>query len=234
MFLKDAESMMVVPYHYNTMTLSYILGGNVYDISSIIGDTITIEQSDEDAVTKKNEFTKIPVLENGFCGKYDFTAQCLDLQNNVLKSCFFAFVGENNNGSKPAAFKQDMGILYALIRIRFKDESLPDVFLPKVKLDSKAFVNQLKTRASQGNIVGTAFPTKVAVDYQSNTLCPFGDEAQNSTFAPYTPLVFVPRDKTPFFYSYSYSSTQDKYRKVDFSNGYVSDVLVTESTGIWS
>ena len=52
--LMKAESMMLVPYVYNSTYGDYVLGSDVYDISEVIGDSIVIEQSEGDSVTKEN------------------------------------------------------------------------------------------------------------------------------------------------------------------------------------
>ena len=156
--LKKAESMMVVPYVYDSTLNDYVLGEDVYDISAVIGDSIVIEQSDGSTTAKENEFVGSPLLEAVSGSKYEFTAQCIDLQDSVLKSMFGAMTVEGVNGA--VAFNDDFVKIYALIRVRFKEESIPDVILPKVQMNSKLFINQLSSRMSQGNIAGTALPKR--------------------------------------------------------------------------
>lgn len=244
---KKAESVMLVPYIYDNNFRSYVLNtlDNVYDISAIVGDTIEIQREEGDSFTKENEFISEPLLKI-VSGKYVFSAQCIDLQNQVLRSVFGAMTGRFNYNQIQglAAFQQEQitnnagdGSMYVLARIRFKDSNLPDVFIPKMELNSKLFVNQLKSRVSQGNINGTALQHKVAVDWgQYNYLCPFnGIFKSATTYCPNTPLLFVPRDKTPFFYSCEYSDTQDLYSTINFDTGVIQhNILVTESTGDWA
>lgn len=245
--LKKAESVMFVPYMYDDMFRTYRLkiSDNVYDISSIVGDTIEIQMEDGDSFSKENEFLSVPLLKV-VSGKYVFSAQCIDLQNQVLRSVFGAMTGRFNYNQIQglAAFQQEQitnnagdGSMYVLARIRFKDGNLPDVFIPKMELNSKLFVNQLKSKVSQGNINGTALQHKVAVDWgQNNWLCPFnGIFKSTTTYCPNTPLLFVPRDKTPFFYATKYSETQDLYSTINFDTGVIQhNILVTESTGDWA
>lgn len=232
LFLKKAESMMLVPYVYDSTVSDYVLGGDVYDISAIIGDSTTLEQSDGDSVTKNNEFIGSPLLECFSGGEYGFTAQCVDLQNKVLKSVFGAMTVSNTEGA--AAFNDDFTLIYALVRIRFKDSSLPDVVMPKVQLNSKLFINQLKTRESQGNIAGTALSRNVAIKGSgtSGTVLQF---TTPTTYTPYTPVLFVPRDKFPLVLHHNGSSTTDTYSTVDFTNGTVShNIEVNPSTGAFT
>ena len=227
--LKKAQSMMAVPYVYDSTIGDYVLGSDVYDISAIIGDTITLEQSDGNTEAKYNEFVGTPLIENISGGKYEFKAECIDLQNNVLKSLFGVLTASGG----AAAFNADYVEMYALIRVRFEDESLPDVVLPKVHLNSKLFIQQLKTRASQGNISGTAFAKTCGVQNSSNTaLLFFSSIASGATHTPYTPVLFVPQNRVPIFYYKKNTDTLDYYTYINFSNGSVSnDVVVNPSDG---
>lgn len=226
--LKKAQSMMAVPYVYDSTIGDYVLGSDVYDISAIIGDTITLEQSDGNTEGKYNEFVGTPLIENTSGGKYEFTAQCIDFQNNVLKSLFGALTASGG----AAAFNADYVEMYALIRVRFEDSSLPDVVLPKVHLNSKLFIQQLKTKTSQGNISGTAMPRNCAIENSGQTaLTPFTSIYSSGTYTPFTPVLFVPRGRVALFYKNKQSNTFDTYSSVNFTSGTVSDVLVSPSSG---
>lgn len=228
---KNAESLMMVPYVYNSTYGDYVLGSDVYDLSAIIGDSIVIEQQDGDTVVKNNEFVASPLVECVSGAKYGFTAQCIDLQNKVLKSCFsvMTVTGIDNL----AAFNDDHVLRYAMIRIRFRDESLPDVILPKVQLNSKLLINQLKTRVSQGNIVGTAKSAYIVVPGQSTTSAlQFNKPEGGTTYTPYTPVLFVPKDKSILFFHHQGSGTTDSYSSVNFTTGTVEqNASVNKSTG---
>lgn len=229
--LKKAQSMMAVPYVYNSSLADYVLGEDIYDISAIIGDSITLEQSDGDTTTKMNEFKSSPLLEIHSGGKYNFSAQCLDLQSNVLRSLFGAMTDSNGN---VIAFSDDFVELYALIRIRFSEDSLPDVFLPKVQMNNKLFINQLKTRASQGNIGGVSLASFVAVPSEVSTsaLQFNGLSVSNSTYTPYTPVLFIPKGRTPLFYHHKGNGNLDTYSTVNFTNGEVlANAQVNRETG---
>lgn len=226
--MKKAESMMAVPY-VNNSTYGWVLGSDVYDISAIIGDSTTLEQADGETATKMNEFKASPLLEIHSGGKYNFSAQCLDLQNAVLKSLFGAMTVTGVNGA--VAFGDDFIETYALIRIRFADESLPDVYLPKVQLNSKLFINQLKTRASQGNLGGVALATYIAVESSTpNEAMQFDSLVLCSTYTPYTPVFFAPKTNTVFIYHHERSSG-NMFSLVNFVTGLVSDGYTVLSNG---
>lgn len=227
--LKKAQSMMAVPYVYDNTLKDYVLGENVYDISAIIGDTIVIEQAEGNTETKNNEFIGAPLLECVSGGKYNFTAQCIDLQNNVLASMFGALM--NDSGS--AAFRDDYILIYALIRIRFTDENTPDVFLPKVQLNSRLYIQQLKTRLGQGNIGGTALARNVGVKNTGGTgLTAFNSIYSNGTYTPFTPVILVPQGRVPLFYRSKHTETLDYYSSINFNTGVVTnDIDVKPSDG---
>lgn len=237
--LKKAQSMMAVPYVYDSSVEDYVLGSDVYDISAVFGDSITIEQSDGNTEAKYNEFKASPLIESVSGSKYNFTAQCLDLQNSVLQSLFGVMVGHGYNGAVngAVAFNDDFVLLYALIRIRFEDASLPDVVMPKVQLNSKLFIQQLKTRASQGNIAGTALSRKVAVDDMDNPaegkLLQFSSQASGATYTPDTPVLFVPRGYDFFVYR-NEAKLDDVYSRVNFNSGDVGNYIhINPSSGTW-
>lgn len=230
--LKKAASMMVVPYVYNSTIGDYVFGIYVYDLSAVIGDSITIEQSDGNTTTKENEFVASPLLECVSGGKYGFTAQCVDLQNAVLKSCFNAMTISDENGA--VAFQDDYTLLYALIRIRFEDTNLPDVFLPKVQMNSKLLISQLKTRLSQGNLSGTAKSVYVAIaNNDGDHALSFANPVSGTgVYTPHTPILLVPQNKHPLFF-YKKTATTDVYAFIDFNSGVVvPEYGINSSTGV--
>lgn len=203
--LKKAESMCLIPYVYDDTTdiNDYVLGDTIYDISAIIGDSITLEQSDGDTQTKENEFTGDVIVKNVTSGEWAFSAQCLDLQNTVLQAIFGAYY---NSEVGISAIRKDYETMYALIRIRFKDNDTPDVYLPKVALNSKLMLNQMKTRGSQGNINGTAMSRMCAViktmanPPAAGFLESFTDITSiDPVYQVETPVLFVPKTSVPLF-----------------------------------
>lgn len=231
--MKNASSMMVVPYVYDNALGDYALGSDVYDISAVIGDSIVIEQSEGDKVTKENEFISSPLLEVYSNGKVAMTAQCLDLQNKVLKSLFSAMTVPEHN---IAAFNDDYAMSYALVRVSFRNTNTPDIIMPKVQLNSKLYIQQLKTRSGQGNISGTATSINIAVKDPDNSghLLQFSVPTTNeTTYTPFTPAIFVPRGYEPLFKYKRKDERTDAYLRVNFSNGTLSTVYVSNN-GTWS
>lgn len=239
-FLRKAESMMLVPYVYDDTdgVEDYVLGSEVYDISAVIGDSIVLEQKDGEVDEKFNEFVKSPLVRNVTAGAYDFTAQCLDLQDKVLRVLFGAYTASGTNGvvNGVAALPDDYQLQYAMIRIRFRDMNLSDVILPKVQMNSKLLLQQMKTRGSQGNVSGTALSHRVAVidmDAVSPMALQFGSGAVGeSTYVPYTPILFVPRTYTPMVLHHRDENDNDKYifSTVNFTTGSVSHSRIVDKS----
>lgn len=225
---KDAKSLLVMPYVYNSTLKDYILGDNIYDLSAIIGDSIVIEQADGNTTVKENEFKASPLIQNVSGGKYGFTAQIIDLQNAVLKSIFNALTVSGVEGA--AAFNDDYTPLYALIRISFVDNGTPDVILPKVQLNSRLFIQQLHTRAGQGNISGSALGYDMCVKDKSNAghLLQFSSP---NTYVPVTPVLFLPSGYTPLF-AKRFNGTV--YYEVNFETGAKTQLYIDASNGTWS
>lgn len=231
-YFRKPESMMLVPYVYDDSdgVNDYVLGSDVYDISAVIGDSIAIEQKDGDVDEKFNEFVRTPIVRNVTVGSYDFTAQCLDLQDKVLRALFGAYTASGTNGvvNGVAALPDDYELQYAMIRIRFHNMNLSDVILPKVQMNSNLLLQQMKTRDSQGNVSGTALSQRVAVidmDAASPMVLQFGSGAVGeSTFVPVTPVLFVPRGYTPMVLHHKDENYDKKYvfSTVNFTTGSVS------------
>lgn len=197
--LRKPESLWLLPYVYNENFNDYVLGQTIYDVSAIIGNSITIEQEDGETQSKTNEFTNEPLVRNVTSGEWKVTAQCLDLQNNVLKALFAAYY---NDTAGISAMRGEYETLYALIRIRFSDTSIPDVYLPKVQLNSKLLLHQMRSSGSQGNLGGTALSRECAVIETAPTsehdgeLYGLTDMINGVTlYGVSTPILFVPRDK---------------------------------------
>ena len=244
---------MLVPYVYDSNEEDYVLGQNVYDISAIIGDSIVLEQSEGTTETKENEFVASPLLQVTSGAKYGFTAQCLDLQNAVLKSIFSAMVASGGQSGAEvtgaAAFADDYVLQYALIRVRFSGDNTPDVFLPKVQLNSRLFIQQLHSRAGQGNIAGTAISHIVAIEDTNvaNHLLQFSipsgvnrgtpptptppqPSMVSTSYTPYTPVLFVPKGYTPIF-----KYNERNFASVNFGTGNVdTNIIVNATSGTWS
>lgn len=241
-FLRKAESMMLVPYVYDDTdgVKDYVLGSDVYDISAVIGDSIALEQTDGEVEEKFNEFVQSPLVRNVTAGAYEFSAQCLDLQDKVLRALFGAYTASGTNGvvNGVAALPDDYHLQYAMIRIRFHDTNLSDVILPKVQMNSKLLLQQMKTRGSQGNVSGTALSQWVSVidkDAASPMALQFGSQiVGETTFVPLTPILFVPRTYTPMVLHHKDGNDNSKYifSTVNFTTGSVShNTTVNNSDG---
>ena len=113
-----------------------------------------------------------------------------------------------------------------MIRIQFSNSELSDIILPKVQMNSKMMLQQLKSRGSQGNVSGTALSRMVAVvDNHADTpmVVQFGASGMEPTYAPVTPVLFVARGNSAMVLHH-YDEGRDRYvfSTVNFTTGTVS------------
>ena len=128
------------------------LGKDAFDLVDIVGDTTTSEQDENEVNEIPNEFSNTPLYENINLGKKNFSTECIDFQNPVLKTLFGWETDEAGDAFAPVAYKD----LYCKIEMGFN--SADDIIvLPKVKLNSRAVITSMKTGAARGNITGTCY-----------------------------------------------------------------------------
>lgn len=132
------------------------LGIDVYDVTNIVGDTTSVEQDDPEVNEIASEFTDAPLYENTKLGKKNFTCECIDMQNEVLKGLFGWETDEKGNVYAPAAYKP----LYCKIELTFNTTG-DIIVLPKVKMNSKATLASMRTDVSRGTLSGTCYTAKV-------------------------------------------------------------------------
>lgn len=241
---KKAESMQLLPYVFDTEVKDYVLGPDAYDISAVIGDTITLEQEDGEVQTKENEFVPTPIVKNVTAGAWNFTAQILDLQNNIIRALFGAMTATETVGGVSydiSAMMENYQTRYALIRVRFKGDNIPDVYLPKVVLDSKLMISQLKTHGSQGNLNGTALVQTCGILslQHNNMFVQMSSIGIEDSYIIRTPIMMVPKNYNPVIL-YNHDSDIDSYvfSRVNWaaSSGSCSshDILLNDiSTGVY-
>lgn len=127
------------------------LGTETFDIVNIVGDTLSFTPDDNTVNAKESEFKDDPLFENITLGKYQFAGTCIDFQNKVMKA-IYGWEVDGDNVYAPTGYKDT----YCVIEIGFKNEDVV-VVAPKVKLNSKATIANLKTGTGEGNLAGTAY-----------------------------------------------------------------------------
>lgn len=138
--------------YFTPWTDETTLGTTTYDIVNIVGDTTSVEQADNEVNEIPHEFSSEPLYENVTLGNKTFTCECIDFQNDVLKTMMGWETDEAGNAFAPIQYKD----LYCQIEMGFN--STDDiVVLPKVKLNSRAVLSSMKTDASRGTITGTCY-----------------------------------------------------------------------------
>lgn len=138
--------------YFTPWTDENTLGSTTYDLVNIVGDTTSSEQDENEVNEIAHEFSSEPLYENVNLGKKNFSTECIDFQNDVLKELFGWTTDEAGNAMAPITYKP----LYCKIEIAFN--STEDIIvLPKVKLNSRAVIASMKTDAAKGNITGTCY-----------------------------------------------------------------------------
>lgn len=138
------------------------VGDEIYDLVDIVADSTSVEQAENEINAIDHEFSGAPLFENISLGEKTFTTECIDLQNEVLKSMFGWATDANGNAFAPAGYKP----LYCKIELHFN--STKDILvLPKVLLNSRAVIASMKTDVSRANITGTCYPAHVTAGAQS-------------------------------------------------------------------
>lgn len=210
---RKAEHLEMIPYVYDGNYDDYVLGSVVYDLSAIIGDTITLSQDSNDISTKENEFTGAPIVKNVTAGNFNFSAKIIDFQSNVMKLIFGAMTASDGAVAMPSDFET----IFALVHVRFKNSDTPDIVIPKLAINSKFMIEQLRSNVAQGTIEGTAMNMRIA-SFVGTTLSQFVNAGETSvTNMPITPMVFVPRTNGIAVFHHELNTTTNVFSKVDLS-----------------
>lgn len=141
--------------YFTPWTDESTIGDTTYDLVNIVGDTTSSEQDENEVNELPHEFSNEPLYENINLGKKNFTTECIDFQNNVLKE-LFGWTIDGDNAYAPITYTD----LYCQIEIGFNSTN-DIIVLPKVKLNSRAVIASMKTDAARANITGTCYSAYV-------------------------------------------------------------------------
>ena len=133
----------------------WVLGEDTYDLVNIVGDTVTVEQEDNEVNEIAHEFSSEPLYENTKLGKKTFSAECIDFQNDVVQNLLGWTIATGDNvgyAAAPITYTDK----FVAIELGFTSTD-EKIVLPKVKLNSKATLSSLKTDASKATLSGTCY-----------------------------------------------------------------------------
>lgn len=133
------------------------LGTDGWDIHDIVGDTFALTQDDAERTEVPHEFSDDPLDENVSLGNKNVTMQCLDFQNVVMKNLF----GWNTDNAGFAAAPAQYNDLWCCIILQFEGKS---VIMPKVKMDSKTVLENLRSDIARGELSGVLYATEVKLN----------------------------------------------------------------------
>lgn len=134
-----------------------VLGNKGYDVFSIVGDTFSVTQDDPDTTEIPHEFSDTPLDENTSMGTASLTMQCLDFDDDILVELFGC---EKDPTTGVIVFPAEYKDLYCLVQLEFADKV---VVFPKVKMNSKAVFENLRSDIARGELSGNLYNTDVVV-----------------------------------------------------------------------
>lgn len=137
------------------------IGTTGYDVFSIVGDTFSVTQDDPDTTEIPHEFSDTPLDENTSMGTATLTMQCLDFDDDLLVElfgCTKTSVGTGSSAKDVISFPAEYKDLYCLVQLEFADKV---VVFPKVKMNSKAVFENLRSDIARGELSGTLYNTDV-------------------------------------------------------------------------
>lgn len=139
------------------------IGTDGYDVFSIVGDTFSVTQDDPDTTKIPHEFSDNPLDENTTLGTATLTMQCLDFDDDLLVElfgCTKTNVGTEQAPKYVVSFPSEYRDLYCLVQLEFADKV---VVFPKVKMNSKAVFENLRSDIARGELSGTLYNTDVKI-----------------------------------------------------------------------
>lgn len=137
------------------------IGTTGYDVFSIVGDTFSVTQDDPDTTEIPHEFSDNPLDENTSLGTATLTMQCLDFDDDLLVElfgCTKTTIGTGDTAKDVISFPAEYKDLYCLVQLEFADKV---VVFPKVKMNSKAVFENLRSDIARGELTGTLYNTDV-------------------------------------------------------------------------
>lgn len=137
------------------------IGTTGYDVFSIVGDTFSVTQDDPDTTEIPHEFSDTPLDENTTMGTATLTMQCLDFDDDLLVQlfgCTKTTIGTGTSAKDVISFPAEYKDLYCLVQLEFKDKA---VVFPKVKMNSKAVFENLRSDIARGELSGNLYNTDV-------------------------------------------------------------------------
>lgn len=137
------------------------IGTTGYDVFSIVGNTFAVTQDDPETTEIPHEFSDTPLDENTSMGTATLTMQCLDFDDDLLVElfgCTKTSVGTGSSAKDVISFPAEYKDLYCLVQLEFADKV---VVFPKVKMNSKAVFENLRSDIARGELSGTLYNTDV-------------------------------------------------------------------------
>lgn len=164
------EGKRVLTKLYRVLVTPYVngvKGPDTYALDNIVADSTSITQDDADRQEIECETRDENIYEAITLGKYQFTCDNADWQDDLLRNVLGWTVDSTNKlVVAPTSYRE----LYAEIELQFDDPTLyaeadgkstgayrGSLVLPKVLLATKATLESLKTSTGNMTVAGTAY-----------------------------------------------------------------------------
>lgn len=176
--LTNLKYMKLIPY---TDENGETLGDESFTFDTLLADSVSIEQDDNEVNERDCETKDEPALSNTVLGSYQIAATSLDVQPKILKAVMGWLTGSTSTdiAYAPVSYKNS----WCMIIFAFNSTDVC-IVAPRVKLNSKLVVGTLKTSSGELQIAGTAYTGTITVDSAVETPLALVPETKLETAIP--------------------------------------------------
>lgn len=161
--LSGVKKVLFTPWNGDTLDLT----GDRYDLQNLVGDTVQINQDDNETTEVPCETRDEPLYEAIKLGKYVVSMESGDINPELLHACMgFAMNPAKTIAYAPAAYAKT----YAHIEVQMDGGSF---IVPRVLLGPKLNIESLKTGIARGTIAGSAYSVDIATTAGKKIATPF-------------------------------------------------------------
>lgn len=127
--------------------------GDAYILETVVRDTTSVTQDDPETTDIECETSDSPIDTVTTLGKYQFTCEVADTQEDLVKD----LMGWTKSGNKiiaPTGYTEK----FVQVAIVFEkaDKSLVAFVIPRMKLNSKLMLESMNSNIARVNLAGTA------------------------------------------------------------------------------
>lgn len=136
--------------------------GDTYVLEDVVRDTTSIAQDDNETTDIECETSDSPIYTAVTLGKYQFSAEVGDVQDDLL-TALLGFTKDGNKLMAPSSY----GTKYVQVAVCYKNKGAEDYtafVVPRLQLNSKMTIESLNTNLARITLSGTANDWEIATD----------------------------------------------------------------------